>query len=550
MRIRDDWNALVSIRSFQGTMNRADASAAKLSSGQRINRAGDDVSGFGMAQRIRKQFRSLLQANRNALDGLSMATTAEATLGEIGQLLHRGRELAVRASNGTMTEAARQSIQTETESILNEIDRVVDDTTYNGKPLFNPFGNASAVRAVVTGLRSGWLERAEDIVRTFYGLIGDSSPLSVVLHAHGVDAAWVEGTPDVNGKLKDLKLNINVKQFDTLNTPDGGSGPIFNDRKVARALTQAVLARNANFVSLDGWFISGSSDYIAGRDETLAKDVEKHGGKAVVEAMKDAMVGKWPDDSLHRSAAYLATKYIDKQLQDLGFAMTDFMQRLAWGDSLSTTLSGMIGLDTATFVNDFVANGEDFLATLDLNDADVGGINPGDASEVIPNGANLKISPLQHLQVKWPVRLSDIEMDVDLQIGTAAADKLRLEIPEVSTYSLNLLGIDLVNRPSEALELFSQALQGINATRTELGSLSNRLEHVLSSNGVSIENEQNSLSRIVDADYAKELSSMAKDQILVSSSGAMVAYSNTLREHVIQLLGGMGSTQSDSGEKK
>lgn len=549
MRIRDDWNTLVSWRSLTNAVDRADRTYGRLSSGYRVNSAGDDSSGLAISQRLRSQFKGLVQANRNSLDGLSMLQTADGTLGDIHALLQRGRELTIRSINGALSQSDVQAVQGELNSILTEVDRIVDTANYNGRPLFNPLGNSSAIRAAVTGLRGGWLEQAEKVIQTYYGLVGDGSPLKIVLEANGVDAAWIQGQPGVAGRLDDLSLHINVGKLGTIGGPDGGEGPVYNDRKVARAVNQAVLARTSNYLSLDEWFKSGSSDYVAGRDEQLSADVAQFGPAAIVGAMADSLGPTWPDDDLHRSAAYVAMKYLDDQLQGFGFTMPDFMQELT-ANSLDDALSATLGVDAATFIDDFLMNGEAFLGTLNLSDADVGGVNPGDASEVIPDGQSFTTSPMQYLQVEWPQSLATSVEDLmlQLQVGANEGDILEVRIPEMSTYTLNLIGLDLANRPQEALGLLTTAVNVLSTARGHIGTAANRLEHVMATNTTTSLNEQESVSRIIDVDYAQEMAGLAKEQILVSASGAMMAHSNTVREHVMILLNGMGATTPEGKE--
>ena len=96
----------------------------KLSSGYRINRAADDAAGLSISEKMRKQIRGLSQASTNAQDGISCVQTAEGALTEVHSMLQRMNELAVQASNGTMSEDDRQNVQDEVDQLVSEIDRV------------------------------------------------------------------------------------------------------------------------------------------------------------------------------------------------------------------------------------------------------------------------------------------------------------------------------------------------------------------------------------------------------------------------------------------
>src|SRR5947199_5488838 len=112
-------------------------SIEKLSSGLRINRAGDDAAGLTISEKLRGQTKGLNQAVRNAQDGSSMIQTAEGGLNETHSILQRMRELAVQGSNDTLTDTDRGAIASEMTSLKNEVDRIATNTEYNTKKLLN-----------------------------------------------------------------------------------------------------------------------------------------------------------------------------------------------------------------------------------------------------------------------------------------------------------------------------------------------------------------------------------------------------------------------------
>jgi flagellin len=109
----------------------------KLSSGFRINRAGDDAAGLSISEKMRSQIRGLTQASRNAQDGISLAQTAEGALGEVTEMLQRMNELATQAQSGTLATEDQESIQAEVDALVTEINRVKDATTFNNKKLLD-----------------------------------------------------------------------------------------------------------------------------------------------------------------------------------------------------------------------------------------------------------------------------------------------------------------------------------------------------------------------------------------------------------------------------
>ncbi|MFL2120282.1 flagellin [Marinilactibacillus psychrotolerans] len=112
-------------------------SLAKLSSGLRINKAGDDAAGLSISEKMKNQISGLKQATRNAQDGISLIQTAEGALNETHSILNRVRDLTVQASNDTNSNEDRAAIQLEITELTSEIDRIASDTKFNGKKLLD-----------------------------------------------------------------------------------------------------------------------------------------------------------------------------------------------------------------------------------------------------------------------------------------------------------------------------------------------------------------------------------------------------------------------------
>lgn len=143
LRINTNVASLTAQRNLFSTTNRLQGNFSRLSSGLRIASAADDAAGLGISERQRSQVRSLTVASRNTQDGISLAQTAEGALNEVSNLLGRARELAVQASNGTLSQDDRDTIDTEVGAILGEIDRIASTTNFNGVNLLD--GSTAAV---------------------------------------------------------------------------------------------------------------------------------------------------------------------------------------------------------------------------------------------------------------------------------------------------------------------------------------------------------------------------------------------------------------------
>lgn len=151
MRINHNITAFNTYRQLSNNTNATSKSLEKLSSGLRINRAGDDAAGLAISEKMRGQIRGLDQATRNSQDGISLIQTAEGALNETHSILQRMRELAVQAGNDTNTADDRTQIATEISQLQSEIDRIATDTQFNTANLLG--GTFSATLQV--GANSG-----------------------------------------------------------------------------------------------------------------------------------------------------------------------------------------------------------------------------------------------------------------------------------------------------------------------------------------------------------------------------------------------------------
>lgn len=153
MIINHNLNAMNAHRNMVGNTSSAGKSMEKLSSGLRINRAGDDAAGLAISEKMRGQIRGLDQASRNAQDGISLIQTAEGALQETHSILQRMKELATQSSTGTLDDSVdRTAIQSEIDKLSKEVDRISSTTNFNGiKLLDGSLGAGSTSEATYNG---------------------------------------------------------------------------------------------------------------------------------------------------------------------------------------------------------------------------------------------------------------------------------------------------------------------------------------------------------------------------------------------------------------
>lgn len=137
MRIQNNIAALNAHRQLGGNNSAVSKNLEKLSSGYRINRAGDDAAGLAISEKMKSQIKGLKTATKNAQDGVSLIQTAEGALTEVHSMLNRMVELATQSSNGTYGEQERGKLQDEVNALREEIDRISEGTNFNGIDLLN-----------------------------------------------------------------------------------------------------------------------------------------------------------------------------------------------------------------------------------------------------------------------------------------------------------------------------------------------------------------------------------------------------------------------------
>ena len=149
MRIQHNIMAMNAYRNYNNNTSALSKNLEKLSSGYKINRAGDDAAGLAISEKMRAQITGLEAAQKNAKDGISLIQTAEGALTEVHDMLNRMVELATQSANGTYDDAVdRKNLQAELDQLRTEIDRIADSANFNGIKLFN--GSMAAAGSAIT----------------------------------------------------------------------------------------------------------------------------------------------------------------------------------------------------------------------------------------------------------------------------------------------------------------------------------------------------------------------------------------------------------------
>ena len=191
-------------------------SMEKLSSGMRINRAGDDASGLAVSEKMRAQIRGLNQASTNAQNGISFIQTTEGYLQETTDIVQRIRELAVQSSNGIYSSEDRMQIQVEVSSLIAEVDRIASCAQFNGMNMLTGRFARPTGESVVTG--SMWFHIGANMDQRTQVYIGTMSAMALGLRNVGDESIMSLATPDeanrAIGTLDEALMKINKQRAD------------------------------------------------------------------------------------------------------------------------------------------------------------------------------------------------------------------------------------------------------------------------------------------------------------------------------------------------
>jgi len=216
MVINHNMSAMFANRSLGIANGSLQKDMEKLSSGQKINRAGDDASGLAVSEKMRAQIRGLNQASRNAQNGISFIQTTEGYLQETTDIIQRIRELAVQSSNGIYTDEDRIMIQVEVSSLIAEVDRIASHAQFNGmNMLTGRFARPTGENSVTASM---WLHIGANMDQRTQVYIGTMSAAALGLRNVGNEEILTLATPDeanrAIGTLDEAIKKINKQRAD------------------------------------------------------------------------------------------------------------------------------------------------------------------------------------------------------------------------------------------------------------------------------------------------------------------------------------------------
>ena len=543
MRIQHNIAALNSYRQLSGNNNALSKNLEKLSSGYRINRAGDDAAGLAISEKMRAQIKGLETAQKNANDGISLVQTAEGNLTEVHSMLNRMVELATQSANGTYDDSVdRANLQKEVDSLLDEIDRIAEGANFNGiKLLDGSLGGAKvtttdSVAAVVTnaGTPDNKLAGGTAAVgNVIEGQVGSKASFELTFQAITGPTAGAEGAK-AKYTVGGVNVEIDVTKDMTADevakaVKDKLVGVKFNDGTNGDITFEVTADDNNGKLTLTAT-ANGLTNFAGGTNVTVGAPTLTQGTIGKVDG-KDGVQGKVSMDFDGRVGSDLIGGSITVGKGDAA-KVYEFVKT---GEKGAIDGATVIELDEKATADEIAQKVG--AAITGVENAD------GDGYTTAVNGSVVSFTETEPVATTKGNKAPAVEFKgggLMLQVGDTNDDyqKVRVTVGSMSAKSLGIDGIDISTQTgaSDAIAKIKTAINTVSSQRGDLGAIQNRLDHTINNLGVQTENMTAAESRIRDTDMAEEMMAYTKNNILVQAAQAMLAQANTVPQGVLQLL--------------
>ncbi|MCI8622193.1 MAG: flagellin [Provencibacterium sp.] len=591
MVVRSNIMALNANRQLGMNNSQVSKSLEKLSSGFKINRAGDDASGLAISEKMKAQIKALDTASANCQDGISLVQTAEGALTEVHDMLNRMVELAGKSANGTMETPQgggpgkigaggtdRDALQEEMDALCKEIDRIAASTNFNGIKLLDGSlgGSTTSSNTVNTAAPSVTIDATDaaglgaaptfafdaaatdEMKAAFNEALGEGADITFTAALAGAsladnDTLTIAGLPtgytytvmgaDGTSEITDSNGTLALTQDSADQTKANLSSDISiivkdKDGKTVGtldvALSGATLASGTSTVSLaastaaaDGVATAAAGDVAASYNYDLSGMTALQDGESVTIA-----------------GVTIAAKATGVAATDLDVGANTTL------DDQLTAIVDILNAD-ATINNDWTATVQDGVLTLTAKDPDNLPANaPADASW---NGTDVTADAVEDeapdnnttggntgsltLQIgEDGQRWNQMKVAIDKMDVTSLFAKSNLTMSKNNTDDAPTIDISSQKAAQTALDAIRTAVNTVSTQRAKLGAIQNRLEHTINNLDVASENMNSANSRVRDTDMAKQMMSYTQMNVLTQAAQAMLAQANQQPQSVLQLL--------------
>lgn len=568
MVVQHNMNALNAYNKLNTNVAGLKKSSEKLSSGYRINRAGDDAAGLAISEKMRSQIRGLTQAKRNSQDGISMIQTFEGATNESHSILQRMKELASESANGTyQDEVDRDAIQLEFNQLNDELDQIAD-TDFNGVVMLNGGQMADGVKA--TNGKFDYVNATRDAQQ-----IGTAGG-----YIKGVDVGAYAGTNKESVTFTYTKKDDGT--FEWKNSADAiqqvtsnANGGFTYDGAVFAVDTSKLVNGDTIVVDFEkasvavgkgpvttGYNIDGSDTGVVTLDKNPLKAAAEDGvitSEKIAEAA-NALNGLTLTYTATKGDTALTLATVNGKTpngaQDVEIAKLGENESIVL-DKDGTTLNYIKKGSTAVKIGELqtvaaakaAAKNGTVTVTVNLADASYTPAKSNSVSVVEPkakvseaNSNKTATAPLtysDHMVLQTGSRTKD-SVDFTFKYTTDGMGDLKSNLDLSSRANgLNTKNLSLSTQEdaNNAIDKIDNAINKVSMVRATFGATQNRLEHKIENLTTNTENLTEAESTIRDTDMASEMLNYTKFNVLQQAAQSMLAQANQQPQSILQLLG-------------
>ena len=497
---------------FRTHTNEIQTSVERLSSGLRINRAADDSAGLSISTRLQSKIRGINMAVRNNLDGFSLSQTADQALGEMQGVLQKMRELAVQSLNETYNEKDQQTLQIQMDDLKKSLQNIVDQTAFNGRTLFDGTYQAQQLQ-IGESIEDTLFVSLQNLENTYLGR------RTLVESSSGVDTSsrLLDGdTFTLNG----ISIRESQASDDRVSTIDQAGSAISKAAAMNAHASETGVKAYATATRTDaqttlnthlGAQLYGSTGAVQEVELTGSTYMEINGAKIANFTVSSADQDGQLIAAINEQTEYTGVYAEMSENQELVLIAPDGRNIAVnyYGDSDGLNLESLIGLKSG-------------------NDTVVDGV----ANNGYAYGGGIRLESLY-----------TIEADFGIEVNTVVGD-LTGDYSHMSDYffasreesSIQFMSLETQKDRNQTLNTLDVALEQINSQRGFLGGLTSRLE----SNTQSLQNQyveiSKAYSRIVDADFAEEVSKNVLHQIQLDALSTLLQKSSSFEVQMLRLI--------------
>jgi flagellin len=524
LRINTNVLSINAQRNLNTTSKALGKALERLSSGSRINRAGDDAAGLAISEGLQSQIRGLKVAVRNSNDAIGFLNTAEGALSEITNITQRLRELAIQAANGTLSVTDRNYLESEKNALIEEFQRIASQTQFNGVSLLDGSFQTTALQV---GVNKG------EIINFKIGDARSSSigALASISGAQGLLMDYSSYSLSINGVAIDQPTATN----DNLST----LGNYFSSIAIASQINEKSSQTNVKAEVQDTVVVfqdtvwssfSGTIDAGFKINDVTISGTGVNTAQKFVDAVNDfsnstgvkARIKDGTTDDIELVAE-------DGRNVEINFS--NYNGTITAGNTLSqggmSTLAGALFGDSDSFTTAGIGDAATLYsgtggvsASITISTAFLGSVSSG--ITILKSGA-IRLLSADDINITGPTSTAILGFTQ----GNYSVDR---------DQSINKIDLTTTDGAADALSVVDAALQQITALRADLGAVQNRLESTSNNISITLENISSARAQIRDADIAVETAELTRSQILQQAGVAVLGQANATSQIALSLL--------------